>query len=901
MTTRTGPAGSEGPSPAVEEDDQTSLPRDAVKLPVIGIGASAGGLEALESFLQNLPAGHGAALVVVQHMDPTSKSMLVELLQRSTAMPVVEVADLTQLAADHVYVIPPTHDLSLAHGVLHLLEPTAPRGQRLPIDFFFCSLAEDLQEHGIGVILSGMGSDGTAGLRAIKEKGGAAFVQDPRTAKFDGMPSSAVQSSQPDVVAPVEELPRRILDYLRHRPIFVRHTSIEHLIPPGDLAKILVLLRARTGHDFAQYKKSTVCRRVDRRMALHQLPDAGNYVRFLRENPQELDLLFSELLIGVTSFFRDPTVWDELRTDILPRLLGTRAQGGQLRAWVAACSTGEEAYSLAMVFREALEAAGEHRSISLQVFATDLDKRAIDKARSGMFPASIAADVGAERLERFFSAEGGGFRVRKEIRDLVIFAPHNAIMDPPFPRLDFLSCRNLLIYLEPELQKKLLRLFHYSLRPGGFLLLGSAETVGSATDLFALEPGPGRVYRRMELSPAAGRLDLPALQALIPHAPARTASKQESAEVPSVEPVNLQSLADHLLLHRYAPASVLVTSAGDIVYIHGKTGRYLEPASGKANWNLFAMAREGLGDPLVEGFRAALAQNSLVTLRDVVIHSDGEPVRVRVRIDPLAEPEGLRGFVMVLFEELPPAVALPEAATETQANAVSPDRALSEQLERAQEELKRLREALLSKSQAMEAARQEARAAHEEFLSMNEELQSTNEELTASKEEMQSMNEELQTLNQELQAKLDELSRTSSDMKNLLNATDIATLFLDDALRVRHFTPETAKIIKLIPSDAGRPISDLSSDLDYPSLVSDARDVLQTLRFCERTVSARDNRWFTVRIMPYATQDNRIEGVVITFADVSVAKRLEADLRANETKLRELLEGQGQQEKGRAP
>ena len=619
-------------------------------VPVVGLGASAGGLEALEQFLGHVPKECGLGFVVVQHLDPTYKGILVELLQRSTAMPVVQIKDLMKIEPGHVYVIPPNKDLSILHGVLHLLEPAAPRGLRLPIDFFFQSLADDRQGQSIGVILSGMGSDGTLGLRAIKEKAGAVFVQTPASAKFDSMPRIAIDAGLADVVAPAEELPGKIIDYLQHVPLLVRphHDLAEK--DQSALEKVVILLRAQTGHDFSLYKKSTIYRRIERRMGLHQITRIADYVRYLRENSRESELLFKELLIGVTSFFRDPGVWEQLKDKIIPEFLATRPHGGMLRAWTAGCSTGEEAYSLAIVFKEALEKVHPVKNFSLQIFATDLDKDAIDKARAGVYPANISADVSEERLQRFFvKNEHKGYSVKKEIREMVIFAPQNLVMHPPFTRLDFVTCRNLLIYLEAELQKKLMPLFHYSLNSGGMLLLGSAETIDTATDLFTPSAGKSRLYRRLDTSQQPNLIEFPS---------AFTRTRLDAVPVASAQPgaappaSNLQSLADQLLLQRYSPAAVLVTNEGDILYVSGKTGKYLEPAAGKANWNLFAMSREGLGKALSEAFHKAVRQKMVITLKDVKVGTNGGTQVVNITVQPVTSPEALRGMVMVVFTDM---------------------------------------------------------------------------------------------------------------------------------------------------------------------------------------------------------------------------------------------------------
>jgi len=464
--------------------------------PVVGIGASAGGLEALEQFLKQVPANSGVAYVIVQHLDPTHKGIMPELLQRSSTMVVSQVSDRMRVKPDCVYVIPPNKDMSILHGLLHLFDPAAPRGLRLPIDFFLRSLADDCKDRAIGVILSGMGSDGTSGLRAIKEKAGLVLVQDPATAKFDSMPRSAVDAGLADIVAPVEELPGKILSFLSHALHIIRTEPALELKDQSALEKVLILLRSKTGHDFSMYKKSTVYRRVERRMGIHQIDKIANYARYLQANPQEVELLFNELLIGVTSFFRDPAAWIQLRDEALPALFESYPKGAALRAWSVGCSSGEEAYSLAMVFKEALEQVKPKGSFTLQIFATDLDGSSINLARLGRYPANVSADLSAERLRRFFVETESGYRVGKEIREMVTFATQNVIMDPPFTKLDLLICRNLLIYLVPELQKKLLPLFHYSLNPGGVLFLGSAETVGNFGELFAPLHAKSRLYRR---------------------------------------------------------------------------------------------------------------------------------------------------------------------------------------------------------------------------------------------------------------------------------------------------------------------------------------------------------------------------------------------------------------------
>lgn len=854
------PAPEKAPAPPAAAARASSRP-----FPIVGIGASAGGLEALGLFLANVPKDSGLGFVIVQHLDPTHKGIMVSLLQRGTAMSVEQVKDRTRVKPNCVYVIPPNKDMSILHGVLHLLDPVAPRGQRLPIDLFFRSLADDRQEQSIGVILSGMGSDGTLGLRAIKEKAGVVFVQEPTSAKFDGMPRSAVEAGLADVIAPVEELPRKLIAYLQHVPLAAKPGLADQYSVQSALEKVVILLRAQTGHDFSLYKKSMLYRRIERRAGLHQLGKIADYVRFLQQNPQEVELLFHELLIGVTTFFRDPDAWEQLKAEALPALLAGRTSSRPLRAWVPACATGEEAYSLAILFRETLEEVRPAKSSTLQIFATDLDQQAIEKARAGMFPTNIAADVPTKRLDRYFDKVSRGYQVAKSIREMVIFAPQNIIMDPPFTKLDLVSCRNLLIYLTPELQKHLLPLFYYSLNPGGFLFLGSAETVGNLTDLFAPLTGTSRLYRRVDSALTTRPHPYPTAFAPAKHgAPPRLLAPT----------ADLQTLADQLLLQHYSPAATLTNDKGDILYISGHTGKHLEPAAGKANWNIFAMAREGLHYELTSAFKKALRHKETVKLKNILVGTDTEQHLVNVTVQPLTGPNALQGLVLIVFTD----VAAPPrpGATDRPRGETARLAALEDELAQARQEIQSMRE--------------EMQTSQEELKSANEELQSTNEELTTSEEELQSMNEELHTVNQELQMRLDEFTRTNNDVKNLLDSTDIATLFLDNTLHVRRFTSETSRLTQLIPADVGRPITDIASALLYPDLAEDAQEVLRTLTKMERQIPLGDGTWFAARILPYRTLENMIDGLVITFIDITVSKKLEAELRATETRLRERLD-----------
>ena len=825
--------------------------------PVVGIGCSAGGLEALEAFLKYLPAENGMAFIIIQHLDPSYISTLPQLLQRTTVMPVVEALEGMPVRANSVYVIPPNKDIALLHGVLHLYEPTERRGLRLPVDFFLRSLAEEKKEKAVGVILSGMGSDGMLGLGTIKEKSGLTVVQEPSTAKADSMPNSAIKSGVVDIVAPPEQLPGRIINYLKltpqRLPIEVEHETAFH----SSLDKISALLRVRSGNDFSLYKPSTLYRRIERRIALLQIDGIASYVRYLRENPQELDLLFKELLIGVTNFFRDPAVWEYLGHTVLPALLAKYPGGRMLRAWVPACSSGEEAYSLAIVFREALERLKPEGHFALQIYATDLDPDAIDKARNGFYPGNIVADVSPERLARYFIAEEGGYRVHKDIREMVVFSTQNIISDPPFTKLDLISCRNLLIYFGPELQKRLIPLFHYALNRHGILVLGSAETVGNFTDLFSPMDKKIRIFDRLD------QLSQPLRLNLQPRRPFDTLSPDEGA--PPDFRQSLEYLTDQLIQQTYAPAAVLVNADGDILYISGRTGKYLEPAAGKVNINIHAMAREGLRNALTGVIRNALHQIEPIHLNGLQVGTNGSVQMVNVTVQGIQKPEVLRNRVLIVFSD----VMTPSGTRKMAKNAASEREAALTR------ELQQTREALRSTHEEMQTSVEEAKSA-------NEELQAANEELTTSKEELQSINEELQTVNAELQSKVDDLTWARNDMTNLLNSTEIATIFLDNQMKLRRYTTYATHLFKFIPADVGRSLSDIVTDLDYPQLQADAMTVLSSLVFREQQARTRDGRWCRVRIMPYRTQENVIDGVVITFIDITEIKQLEAELRQRE-------------------
>jgi two-component system, chemotaxis family, CheB/CheR fusion protein len=836
---------------------------------VVGIGASAGGLPALEEFLGQLPPDTGLAYVVVQHLDPTHKALLTELLQRITVLPVRTAEQGMAIAPDSVYVIPPNTELTVRDDALHLATPVQPRGLRLPVNVLFSSLASAQGELAVAVILSGMGSDGTLGAQAIKAVGGLVAVQTPESAQFDSMPASAIAAGCADIVAPAAELATRILACAAVPPSDERKVAGQ---PPtaqqaDPLRRILMLLQERTRHEFALYKTSTLQRRIERRMSIHGFGSYARYAEFLAVNPPEIELLFKELLIGVTSFFRDEAVWEGLRDHALAKLLATRTTEPKLRAWVVGCSTGEEAYSLAMVFCEVTEGMPEGHELSLQIFASDLSPDALAVARRGSYPLSIGNSVSEERLARFFTKHETHYQINEKIRDMVLFAQHDVILDPPFTRLDLLLCRNLLIYFDAVLQRRLIPLFHYSLRPGGVLLLGNAETVGRFTRLFAPIDSKLRLYRRQDNVSIAGPDFL--LRSFPPLSRMSKEFPVQPPDSPAKAPDALQAAAEDILLQVYSPAAVVVNAEGDVVYISGRTGKYLEPAAGRANWNIHVMAREGLRAPLALALRRAALQSEPVVLPGVQLESPEGGLFVDVSIQALHKPEALKGMMMIVFRD---GSQRPPMRAGTPPDAGTSEGTGSEIPAQYEQEILRLRE-------EARASREELQSTNEELQATNEELQSTNEELTTSKEEMQSMNEELQTINNELQSKLDDLALAQSDMTNVLNSIEIAILFLDQSLNVRRYTERAARIINLRESDVGRPLSDLTTSLQYPGMHDDAVDTLRTLVPTEKQILASDGHWFSVRIMPYRRLDNVIDGLVITLVDITVTKDLEAALR----------------------
>jgi two-component system CheB/CheR fusion protein len=821
------------------------------------------------------------AFVLVQHLAPDHKSILTDLIRRYTRMQVFEVEDGMAVQPNCAYIIPPNRDMALLNGSLQLLDPGMPRGHRLPIDFFFRSLAQDQHERAICIVLSGTGSDGTQGVRAVKGEGGMVMAQNPESTEYDGMPRSAIATGLVDFVLPPAEMPARLITYAIHafvktpRPISSPATNAE-----GALKRIFILLRAQTGHDFSQYKSSTVHRRIERRMAVHQIERLNGYVKYLQQTPAEVEVLFRDLLIGVTHFFRDPEAFKALEEQVIPKLFEGKTAGAVIRVWATGCFTGEEAYSLAILLAERQEAL--KKSYKVQVFATDIDSQAIEQARAGLYSATIAADVPPERLARFFAEEPGvnAYRIHKAIRDMLVFSEHDVIKDPPFSKLDLISCRNLLIYLDADLQKRVIPLFHYALNPGGMLFLGTSETVGEFTDLFGAMDYKAKLYQRKEDVRGAYR---PRRAKFLPLVKEGGAAPRPSGNAFSESTVSLRELAERALLQQYAPAGALVNQRGDILYLYGHTGLYLEPAPGEADLNILKMAREGLRWDLTTALHKAVAHKKPVRHPGVRVKTNGDFSTVNLTVRPVAaEPDmavapGL--FLIVLEETAATDQIQPGKATAVDSIEESATN-VDARITTLKQELRAKEEYLQAANEELETSNEELTSSNEEMQSVNEELQSTNEELETSKEELQSVNEELAMVNSELQEKVAELSRVINDMNNLMASTGIGTIFVDHQLRILRFTPTVTSIINLIQTDVGRPVGHIVSNLvGYDHLTADVQAVLDTLVSKEEEVQTQAGAWYLLHIRPYRTVENAIEGAVITFAEITEMKRVEVALR----------------------
>lgn len=856
------------------DDDRGS--RKLLDFPVVGIGASAGGLDALQELFKAMPEKTGMAFIVVSHLDPSHVSLLPELLQKTTSLKVGQIRNGVKIQRDCVYIIPPNKNLQILDGTLQLKEIVQQRGTNLPIDSFFRSLAENLGPKAIAVILSGTGSDGTAGVRAVKGELGMVVVQDEVSAKYDGMPRSAINTGLADYILPPGRIPGQLIEYSKNansRKISPDSRTNKKI--NDALFSIFAILRTRTKHDFSLYKKNTISRRIERRMNVHQINKITDYVRYLRENEQEVDILFQELLIGVTNFFRDPEAFEHLEK-ALTENLKNKPDEYTVRAWVPGCSTGEEVYSVAILLLEI-----KHKlnlNCNFQIFGTDIDETAISVARAGLYHASISADLSPERLKRFFNQEDDGqYRIRKMVREIVIFAPQNLIKDPPFTKLDLISCRNLLIYLGTELQKKLFPVFHYSLNHDGILFLGSSETLGQALDLFSSLNKKWKVYRKKPGGIA--RRDLLAPTTAV----ANDVPLQDIDSSSKTFDLNTTQLVETILQESNTPPSVVIDNSGNVVYIHGRTGKFLEPAEGKISNDITDMARPGVKTALVAAIRKINKNKQEVVVSDISVpFNGGKPIKIDLVLKPILDHGSMRNLIMVQFQEI-------SSHLQVNKNVAKARQTHKKTVSELEKDLLFTRENLQTTIEELETSNEELKSANEELQSTNEELQSTNEEMETSKEELQSLNEESITVNAELQNRIDELSKTNDDMKNLLDSTDIATIFLDEALCLRRFTPCATVIVPLTPTDVGRPIGHFANNLIDVDITEYGEKVLEDLVPRNVVVESKDNLFYQMRVRPYRTVNNVIDGAVITFNDITDNQIANEVLKASEKVLREFM------------
>jgi two-component system CheB/CheR fusion protein len=847
-------------------NDNTKLQKSR-SFPIVCLGGSAGAFTAFEKFFPHMPADSGMAFVIVMHLDPNHQGQIAELIQNYTSIPVTEATDGIQIEPDHVYIIPPNKDMGIHNRKLLLLNVAKPNGYRQPIDYFLQSLAEDQWNRAVGIIFSGMGSDGETGVRMIKEKLGMVMVQDPETAQYNSMPLASIGTNLADYVLSPEEMPIKLIQYLNHpllteEPTEQARTEIRNAT---SIQKILMMLRSHTGHDFSLYKKSTILRRIDRRVAYHQLDDYVQYVNLLRENPREIEVLFNELLIGVTKFFRDAPAFDSLKIR-LANLIRSKDNTEPIRVWIAGCSTGEEAYSVAMVLMEVLETNAQTRLPKIQLFATDLDPSAIEHARAGVYHTNIVADVSPERIKKYFTATDGAYTINKELREMIVFAQHNLIKDAPFTRLDLLCCRNVMIYLTAELQKKILPLFHYSMHPKGIMFLGPAETIGGFTDMFVPIDPKWKIFECKAGKTAINKvLDFPFHVSRHPAASIRYEEHEKTTpKLPVIEAYN------KVLLENYTPASVLINDKGDILYTSGKTGRYLELPNGEAIMNIHKMAREELRYVLSNMIHQARTQKVLVKADGIKL-KEGDQVRLVNLQASLMNELAMNALVLIVFED--------KGIVKKTSRRVGIDNVPNKAVSDLEKELFYTKQQLNSTIEQMETSLEELKSTNEELQSTNEELQSTNEESLTTKEEMQSLNEELMTVNLQYQTKAEELTRLNNDMKNLLDATEIGTIFLNTDIEILRYTPQISKLFNILPIDVGRSLSHVVSNFDYELLERHIKEVIDRLSIVEIELKTKTAQWYRVRIMPYRTLDNFISGAVLTFTSITGFKGMEYELK----------------------
>lgn len=857
------------------ESSEGDAAREGGPCLVVGIGASAGGLQALTSLLKAMDGTPGVALVIIQHLDPNHPSLMSSLLDKHSSMEVIEVSEPCPVSEGRVYLIPPGKYLRIEDHQLILEESVEDRGRRMPVDYFFRSLAEQCGERCACLVLTGTGSDGTQGLTEVKEAGGLTIAQDPESAEYDGMPRSVVASGMVDLTLPLEEIPGALVSFRYHPYLEENRLGDPRETSPNQFNAILNHLHARIGYDFRSYKKGTMNRRIQRRMGLRQMKEASEYLDFLRDDPDEVHVLFRDLLIGVTRFFRDPEVWESLAETVIPPLVRKKSPGDPIRVWIPGCSTGEEAYTIAILIFE--EVKRQKKAINLQLFATDLDQGAIEVARGGLYPVNVGLDLTQERMDRFFTRENGQFRVNKRLRECCIFAAQNLISDPPFSNLDLVSCRNLLIYLERSIQAKITELFHFALSPEGVLILGSSESTAGARDLFDPISKRHRIFRKREKE-AGATAKIPVMPRVQPLP--KIVGAASPAGIGNTQ-WGIVEVARKFLLDHYAPPAILTDAENVIHYYHGAVGPYLRSPSGQPSQDLFANLRGALEVKVRGLIRAARQKKKTTRGRQTLATREkgGAEKELRITVEPFEQKEE-SGFLLITFEEIPEDQ---RSSAEGGSALGTPD--LSEEetssLQQLEYELQATREDLKSTIEELESSNEELKASNEEVMSMNEELRSANEELETSREELQSLNEELSTVNTQLNEKVDELESANDDLTNLIGSTRMATIFLDPDLRIRRFTDSCEKLFNIIPSDEGRPISDLSSRVNDGTLVQDAREVMDRLQVSEKEVRLEDG-WYLRRILPFRTSDNQIKGVVMTLTDIDALKKSYESLKIRE-------------------
>jgi two-component system, chemotaxis family, CheB/CheR fusion protein len=836
--------------------DTVTVTDSDVPTRVVGIGGSAGGLEAFSELLRHLPKNTGMAIVFIQHLEPKQTTRLPEILSRITDMPVAVSADGTVMKQNSIYVMPAGMDLAVRDGQLRLQPRTDTAGRHLPIDHFFRSLADEQGEKAVVVILSGMGNDGTVGLKAVKEKGGVTLAQDENSAQHDSMPAAAINSGLIDMVGNPRRIAAELVRLARNRPV---KPSRKPALHENSLKAIFTLLRSKTEVDFSQYRKTTVRRRLQRRMAVHRIESLEEYLTFLKRHPDEADVLYNEMLINVTEFFREPETFEVFQSLVLPRLLEKRLPNDPIRIWLPGCSTGEEAYSLAIIVTEFFDSRSE--SPGIQIFATDVSDRVLEIARKGVFDQGIEPHLSKERLRRFFTKVDRGYQINKQIRDLCVFARQNVLRDPPFSRLDIISCRNVLIYFEPVAQKKLIPFFHYALKPGGFLLLGGAESVGSFSDLFEPVDQKTKLFaKRSVQSPPLSNLD-------VELAGPKEPTLRELAQAGLMQP-DVRRETDRVLMAKYCPPAIVVDNTMRIIQFRGNVAPFLDPESGEASLDLFRMIRSNLESPIRSAIVDARRENGSVRKEGVLFQGMGNISFLNLEVIPLNGPAFRERCFLLLLE--PSLVAVQESRpTKSKSSRSKMEVVRVAQLE---QELATTREHLQSLVEEQESTNEELRSANEEIQSSNEELQSTNEELETAKEELQSTNEELITLNEELKSGNLELTEVNNDLTNLLRSVNIPIVMVDRNLRIRRFTPVAQRTLKLIPADVGRSITDLRADVEVPQLEELISEVMHTLTTKEVEVRDRRGHWYNLQVRPYETSDNKITGAVMILFDINSAK-----------------------------